>query len=145
MLNARSFMAFFTLKKKRLAGWENPEPLKSRRHTSPVLYSGCVGVQCQQAACVGCAAELGAGHHPLLQVTRTQTATPAHPGPSRSSHGSSPHTQHLSPWSHSALALRQSRSLHGLVTSLVVTNLTNVSMLWMCSRTPSQSGLTKSG
>lgn len=115
-----------------------------------VAHQSCVVLQvCRSAVSPGSlrgmCCRAGSRSPPLLRVACMQTAAPAHRGPSRGSHGSSPHTQHLSPWSDSALALRQSRNMHGLATSLVVTNLTNVSMLWMCSRTPSQSGLTKSG
>lgn len=126
------FGVLFTWKKK---DWQDGEVLS---HWNPggVLSSGCVGVQCHQAARVGCAAELGAGHHP--PAGDSLAAAPARPGPSRGSHGSFPHTQQLSLWSHYALALRQGRNVHGLVTSLVITTLTKVSMLSMCSRTHSE-------
>lgn len=125
-------MAFFPLERKRRGC---PEPLKSRRHTSAVLHSGCVGVQCPQAACVGCAAELGASH----------------PGPPAShslthSHPCSPQPIQKLAWLihthnsslHGVTVLRQRRNVYGWVSSLVITTLTNVSLLSMCSRTPSE-------
>lgn len=143
MLNARSFMAFFTLERKKIGRMGKCWPAEIL-----AAHQSCVWV-CRSAVSPGSLCGLccraGSRSPPLLRVTHTQTATPAHPGPARGSPSSSPHTQRLSPWSHSALALRQRRNTHGLVTALVVTNLTNVSMLWMCSRTPSQSGSTEPG
>lgn len=47
MINARSFMAFFTLerKKKKLVVWENTNQPKYWQHASTAFYSYCVGEQ----------------------------------------------------------------------------------------------------
>lgn len=127
----------FHLKEKGLAGWGSPEPLKSRRHSSPELCWGCVGVQCHQEPVWA-----------VLQSREQVTTPPAGDSLTNSHHCSPrpiqglswliPHPQQLSPRSHSASALRQRRNMRALVTSLEIKNLTNVSMLSMCSRAPSE-------
>lgn len=134
MLNARSFVAFFPLERKKIGRMG-----KSWATAILVAQQSCVvlrvcGSAVSPGSLCGTCCRAGSRSPPPAGDSQPPLLTPAMPG----SHGSSPHTQQLSLWNHSALALGQSRNLHGSVTSLVVTNLTNVSVLSVCSRTSSE-------